>query len=212
MTRPLVGLLTALALLVVTALVYGSLPEPLAAEAILYDEASAPAVQRGVGAFLGPGLALGTWLVLWSFPRVDPWREPGKGYGSTYWIVGNLIVLIIAALHLLLLGLTLEWPVEPTLLALVVPGLFFLAVGSYLPTVPANWLLGVRTPWTLRDERVWRETHRLAGWTFVLGGLIFFGATALPELYRPVAAMAGIVVAAGVPALYSYLVWRRLAG
>lgn len=211
MTRPLVGLLTALALLVVTALVYGSLPEPLTAEVILYGEASAPVMQRGAGAFLGPALAMGLWLVLWFFPRVDPWREPGKGYGHTYWIVGNLVILIMATLHLLLLGLALAWPVDATLLALVVPGLFFLAVGSYLPTVPVNWLLGVRTPWTLRDERVWRETHRLAGWTFVLGGVILFGAAALPEIHRPAAALVGIVVAGGVPALYSYLVWRRTA-
>lgn len=209
MTRPMVGLLTALALLGVTAVVYGSLPAPLTAEAVLYGEASSPALQRGVGVFLGPGLVLGLWVVLWLFPRVDPWREPGKGYGFSYWIVGNLIILVMAAMHLLLLGLALGWPVDVALLAVVVPGLFFLAVGSYLPTVPVNWLLGVRTPWTLRDERVWRATHQVAGWTFMVGGVILLGAATLPEVHRPPVALAGIVIAGGVPAAYSYLVWRR---
>lgn len=212
MTRPMVGLLTALVLLAVTAVLYGSLPEPLTAEAILYGEASVPALQRSAGVFLGPALILGLWVVLWLFPRVDPWREPGRGYGLTYWIVGNLIILVMATVHLLVLGLALGWPVDATLLAVVVPGLFFLAVGSYLPTVPVNWLLGVRTPWTLRDARVWRETHRVAGWTFMVGGVVLLGAAGLPEVQRPLAALVGIVVAGGVPALYSYLVWRRAEG
>jgi|GEM_PF-2497957 len=211
MTRPVVGLVTALALLVVTALVYGSLPEPLTAEALLYGEATAPTMQRGAGAFLGPVLALGIWVVLWLFPRVDPWRDPRKGYGPTYWIVGNLAILVMTSVQLLMLGLALGWPVDATLLALVVPGLFFLAVGSYLPTVPVNSLLGVRTPWTLRDERVWQKTHTLAGWTFVLGGVILFAAAAVPELYRPMVALVGVFVAGGVPALYSFVVWRRMA-
>lgn len=211
MTRPMVGLLTALGVMLATALLHGGLPEPPSAEMLLFGEEAAPALQRGAGAFLGPALALGLWVVLWIFPRVDPWRTPGKGYGPTYWIVGNLVILIMAALHLLLLGLALGWPIEPTLILLVVPGLFFLAVGSYLPTVPVNWLLGVRTPWTLRSEEVWRETHRIAGRTFVLGGLIILGSALIPEIYRPAAALIGIVVAGGVPALYSWVIWRRTA-
>jgi uncharacterized membrane protein len=211
MTRPIIGLLIAVVLVAFTASIYGLLPAVPSPESVLFGEEAATGLRSGPGVFLGPALVLGLWLVLWLFPRVDPWREPGEGGGVSYWIVGNLVILVMATLHLLVVGVTLGWPVDATHLAVVVPGFFFLAVGSYLPTVPANWLLGVRTPWTLRSERVWRETHRLAGWTFVAGGLVLLGAVFLPAEQRPWAALAGLAVAGGVPAAYSYLIWRRVA-
>jgi uncharacterized membrane protein len=210
MTRPSFGLILAVALVIFTASVYGGLPQPPSTESILFGEASPVGLTRGPGVFLGPGLILGLWVVLWLFPRVDPWREPGEQSGVSYWIGGNLVLLVMSSLHLLMLGLALGWPVDATHLAMVVPAFFFLAVGSYLPTVPANWLLGVRTPWTLRSERVWRETHRLAGWTFGAGGLLLLGAVFLAAEQRPWAALTGLAVAGGIPAAYSYLVWRRL--
>lgn len=210
MTRPILGLLIALALIAFTASVYGILPAPPSPESVLLGETNLAGIRRSPGIFLGPVLALGVWLVLWLFPRVDPWREPGEEYGASYWIVGNLVILIMAALHLLVVAIALGWPVDATVLGLALPGIFFLGVGSYLPTVPVNWALGVRTPWTLRSERVWRQTHRLAGWTFLSGGLIMLAAIFLAAERRPLAAVAGIVIAGGVPAIYSYLVWRRL--
>lgn len=212
MGRPSFGLLLALAVVIFTAGVYGSLPLPPTSESILFGESSPTGLVRGPGVFLGPALILGLWVVLWLFPRVDPWREPGKGYGSSYWIVGNLVLLVMSSLHLLVVGIALGWPVDATHLAVVVPAFFFLAVGSYLPTVPANWLLGVRTPWTLRSERVWHETHRLAGWTFVVGGVLVLGAIFLAAEQRPWAVLTGLAVAGGIPAAYSYLLWRRLEG
>ena len=49
--------------------------------------------------------------------------------------------------------------------------LLFVGLGNYLPRIRSNWWIGIRTPWTLESEAVWRETHRLAGWTFVGAGL-----------------------------------------
>jgi uncharacterized membrane protein len=210
MTRPIFGLLTAVLLVVFTALVYSGLPAPPSAESILFGEAGTPGLRRGAGAFLGPVLALGLWIVLWLFPRVDPWREPGEERSASYWIGGNLVILVMAALHLMVVGMALGWPLDVTFLAVGIPGIFFLAIGSYLSRVPANWLLGVRTPWTLRSEEVWRQTHRLAGWTFILGGFVLLGSAFLVAERRPWIALLGIAVAGGIPAAYSYLIWRRL--
>lgn len=209
MKRPMLGLLIAVALVLVTAGLFGKLPEPPSAESLLFGEPVQPGLRAEPGAFLGPALVLGLWLVLWFFPRVDPWREPGSESSPTYWIVGNMVLLTMAAVHLVMLGVTLDWPVEPSWLAIVVPGLFFLAVGSYLPTVPARWPLGVRTPWTLQSERIWYETHKLAGRTFVVGGVLLLGAVFLPAEQRPWAALAGLAIAGGIPAIYSFLLSRR---
>jgi uncharacterized membrane protein len=55
---------------------------------------------------------------------------------------------------------------------LIVLGLMFVCLGNLLPKIPSNFYLGVRLPWTLSSEKIWRKTHRLAGWSFAVGGLI----------------------------------------
>ena len=37
--------------------------------------------------------------------------------------------------------------------------------------VPANWFVGIRTPWTLSSERIWKKSHRVGGILFVITGL-----------------------------------------
>jgi uncharacterized membrane protein len=46
-----------------------------------------------------------------------------------------------------------------------------LVVGNYLGKLRHNGVFGLRTPWTLKDPRVWDKTHRLAGRLMVLGGI-----------------------------------------
>ncbi|UUZ51904.1 SdpI family protein [Massilia sp. B-10] len=45
--------------------------------------------------------------------------------------------------------------------------------------VQPNFYVGIRTPWTLANARVWRATHRFAGQTMVASGLLGLLATAL---------------------------------
>jgi uncharacterized membrane protein len=69
--------------------------------------------------------------------------------------------------------------------------------------------MGVRTPWTLENDRVWRETHRLAGWTFVVGGVVAVLATLLPAPLRFPIGFAGLMVGGLLPVVWSYVLWRR---
>jgi uncharacterized membrane protein len=72
--------------------------------------------------------------------------------------------------------------------------------------------MGIRTPWTLSSDRVWRETHRLGGRTFVGAGLVsVLAALALPRAPGVWVAMAAVGLGAMVPVAYSYVAWRREA-
>jgi uncharacterized membrane protein len=88
-------------------------------------------------------------------------------------------------------------------------GLLLMLVGNYLGRVEPNWFLGVRTPWTLSSETVWRKTHRTAAWLFVAGGVVLV----VMGLARPVNQMpllaATAAVVAGIPIVQSYILWRR---
>jgi uncharacterized membrane protein len=57
---------------------------------------------------------------------------------------------------------------------LIIAGVFLLLaiIGNYSQNLKPNYMFGFRTPWTLDNEEVWRQTHLIMGkWTFY-GGLI----------------------------------------
>jgi uncharacterized membrane protein len=87
-------------------------------------------------------------------------------------------------------------------------GLIVILIGRILGQVPPNERLGIRTPWTVKDERVWVATHRLASRTFAVGGAITMAGALLPAEYRPYTAIAGLAIAGFVPVVYSFFALR----
>ncbi|HEY3798213.1 MAG TPA: SdpI family protein [Caulobacteraceae bacterium] len=92
-------------------------------------------------------------------------------------------------------------------------GVLFAVVGNLLGKVRRNRLIGIRTPWTLRDPRVWDKTHRFTGRLMVLGGLLLAVVSVLEPNH---AVLIGVlVVSAAVPALagavYSGVISRTAA-
>ena len=51
--------------------------------------------------------------------------------------------------------------------------MLFIVIGNYLPKVRPNYLVGIRTPWTLTSDLSWDRTHRIGGRLFVLEGFAF---------------------------------------
>jgi hypothetical protein len=78
-------------------------------------------------------------------------------------------------------------------------------LGNYLGKTTRNFFLGIRTPWTLASDEVWRRTHRLGGWTMVGAGvaLVVMGLFGASEL----ALLVIVAAAALIP-----VVLLRLAG
>ena len=87
-------------------------------------------------------------------------------------------------------------------------GLLLIVTGNFLGKVRRNFFVGIRTPWTLANEEVWLRTHRLGGKTFVLGGVLMLASVGVGASVGLCSLVA--VVAALVPAVYSYVVYRRL--
>ncbi|HEX9106887.1 MAG TPA: SdpI family protein [Longimicrobiales bacterium] len=161
---------------------------------------------------LPPLIALGLWLLLPLLRRIDPRRANYERWEPTFWLLLNVLLLLTAIMDVALVGYNLGWPIDMHRVLLATLGLLFVALGNYLPRVRSNWWIGIRTPWTLSSERVWRDTHRLGGRTFVAGGLVTLAAALLPVGLAPWVALAGLVVAGFVPVVYSYVLWRRETG
>jgi uncharacterized membrane protein len=156
-----------------------------------------------------PALALAIALLLTVLPKVDPRRANFPQYEGTWWLIGNAVLTFMAVVHVLVVGSGLGWNIAmPMVVGMTVGGLF-VVIGNYLTRVRPNWFLGIRTPWTLSSEKSWRETHRLGGTLFVLGGLLLIVVTALKGTLAMWALALGVGVPVVTSVVYSFFVWRQ---
>jgi uncharacterized membrane protein len=208
MRRPKAGLLVIAAMVIFSVAVFGMLPDRGPG-----GWGAGGAVGRGgsrlLGAAFGPAMALAVWALLRGLTRFAPKEGFDQRFWDTYWIFGNSVVALLAVLHVLTLGAALGWPMDASRLVPAAMGLAFLGLGRWLPRVRPNGWLGIRTPWTLASERVWRATHRLAGKTFTVGGILTLTAIVAPAEARPSVALAGLGIGGFIPILYSFFARRR---
>ncbi|MGQ0562267.1 MAG: SdpI family protein [Gemmatimonadota bacterium] len=188
--------------------VYGQLPDPVATH-FAADGTPDGWSSRALAAFGIPLLALVMIGLFHVLPRILPRRAHFQQFEDTYWAFASLIIAFLCALHVVVIGMALGWPIDMPAAVLLGVGSLFVILGTLMPRVKSNWLLGIRTPWTMENERVWHETHRLAGRTMPVGGLVTIAAAFLPPRLQPWVAMGALAFGAFVPVVYSYIVWRR---
>ncbi|ADB38320.1 SdpI family protein [Spirosoma linguale] len=83
-------------------------------------------------------------------------------------------------------------------------------VGNYITTIKPNWFVGIRTPWTLDNEVVWRKTHRMGGRLMVAGGIVSTVlALLLPLAYKVGITVSILLLVSFVPVVYSYICFRQ---
>jgi uncharacterized membrane protein len=88
-------------------------------------------------------------------------------------------------------------------------GLFLIVLGNFLGKTTKNFMIGIRTPWTLASDEVWLRTHRLAGKLAVVAGAVLF-VSAFYIGGNEAVLLGAIGFAFGIPAIYSYVIYRRV--
>jgi uncharacterized membrane protein len=202
-----VGLVVNVALLLLTAVLFSRLPEQVPTH---WDMSGAVngTMPRFPGAFLASGLGVVLWFALPVLRRLDPRRAAYERFEGTFYIVVNTIALVLALVQGLTLAYMLGVQLDMVRSLLFGVGIMLIVIGNYMPRLQANWWMGIRTPWTLESDEVWRRTHRFGGRMFFAAGIVTVLATPLPTEAASLVSIAAIVVAAVVPAVYSYVVWR----
>jgi immunity protein, SdpI family len=99
--------------------------------------------------------------------------------------------------------------VNMTTVILPLVGVLFIVLGNFLGKIRPNWFVGIRTPWTLSSQLSWDKTHRLAGWLFVLMGILFFPVAAIQTTWSLITMLVIDAVCVAWLIVYSYLVYRN---
>lgn len=105
------------------------------------------------------------------FPKIDPKKRNYALHQKAYRTVVFSVVLFMAAIYVITILASLGFSVSVDFLVKLGMAFLFLLLGNVLGQVRHNYFFGIRTPWTLASETVWRRTHRVGGYAYMVAGL-----------------------------------------
>jgi uncharacterized membrane protein len=157
----------------------------------------------------GPVIMAVVWGLMLLPARIDPRRKNFVGSWPVYLLLMNGVVAFLGLIHLLVLSYALGLGLDIMDSVFLLIGALFLVLSYSLPRVRPNWWVGIRTPWTLTSERVWRETHRLGAWTFAIGGVLAILSAVLPHPLAHRVFYTAVFAGPLIPVIASYFFWKR---
>lgn len=151
------------------------------------------------------------YVLMLIIPYVDP-RGKIQQMGTKYFQLRIILTLFMCALATVIIYMTGQKSERPSIdWTIALCGLLFAGLGNFFQTIRPNYFMGIRTPWALESETVWKKTHRLAGRLWMAGGVLLV----LAALLIPTSAIQNIffitvlVILCVIPAAYSFILWRR---
>ena len=206
--RKWIPLLIVAAALLASIVVYQDLPERMPTHWNLSGEPDdwSP---RAWGALMGPFMIAVVWGLMRWLPTIDPRRDNYAKFAGTFEGIMLAVMMFMLLLHGLTIRAALGYPVAMERVVPLGVGILFIVIGNLLPRARPNWVVGIRTPWTLSSDRVWEKTHRVGGRLFVLGGILIALSTFLGASWSTGVLIAVVVVCSLGAVIYSYMEWRR---
>jgi len=149
------------------------------------------------------------YLLLTFVPFVDPFKRRALRRYKVFLVIRDICLVFFFYIYVLTLISAAAGRLHTTAIQVGI-GLLFVLLGNYLPKLPRNFFFGIRCPWTIASEVVWRRTHILGGWLFVIGGLLLILLSLLkvpftillPMILGPIILVSAII--------YPLLLYRKL--
>lgn len=128
---------------------------------------------------------------------------------------GRLAIAIVAGfvgIHAVVLLGAFGKPIDVLSGVLFILGGLLLALGNWMGKIRRNGIVGIRTPWTLKNDMVWERTHRVGGRLQVAHGLaVLLAAFLLPAWAAFFVLIGGLLALAVWAMFYSWWLDRGAA-
>ncbi|SHI81833.1 SdpI family protein [Lutispora thermophila] len=160
------------------------------------------------GAYLLPVMNLIMYGLFILIPLLDPKKENYKLFSSTYIFFRYLFHIYFLAFHAVIIAAALGYDVDMGRFVMFGISMLFMLMGNVMGRVKHNYFIGIRTPWTLASEEVWKKTHRLAALLWTVAGFIGI-ILALFRINLIWMLIVMLIASSLIPTAYSYILFNR---
>jgi len=130
---------------------------------------------RWFGLLFLPVVNIVAYLLMTFLPFIDPRMRSDNRVSTGNLMALSTVRLVLTAFVAFLFAMQMLAALDPMVDSgiLVINGVLvtFLIMGNFLGNLKPNRFVGIRTPWTLKNDETWRATHRNAGPLIVYGSL-----------------------------------------
>jgi len=160
------------------------------------------------GVFIMPLVLAFISALCFVIPKIDPFKANLEGFRVQYerfFIVVAVVMLLVQIQSILWnLGTMIDFSITMPILL----GLLFIYLGFFLEKSKRNWFMGIRTPWTMSNDKVWERTHQVGCKIFVVAGILSILSAFFPVIgILPVIGF--ILLGSLFLIVYSYWVYRE---
>ena len=189
---------------IIGAILYPKLPDTIVTH---WDASGNPNgwSPKMVGAIVFPGSLVLVNIIFPMLLKLDPKYNNmnEKIKHLLHWIIPVVSIFCSSST----LAVALGKDVKINLIGSLFMGMILVVIGNYLPKVTQSYTVGIRIPWTLNSEENWNKTHRMAGFLWVICGIIMMITGFLGIGGASIIVI--VVITIFVPILYSYLLSKR---
>ncbi|MBP5279852.1 MAG: DUF1648 domain-containing protein [Erysipelotrichaceae bacterium] len=146
------------------------------------------------------------YLMIWGTLQ-DP--KNSRVSDKIFTMIIYVVPIVSLLVNVLIYLKAMNFEIDITRIMMCFVSLVFIIMGNYLPKTRQNYTIGIKIPWTLDDPENWDKTHRLAGYLFMVIGILIFISTFIPgsfNLYFMVALFFASII---IPFVYSYMLYRN---
>lgn len=161
------------------------------------------------GVFLLPVILIAMFLLFIFLPKLDPLKKNYKKFRNYY----DSLILIIMLFMFYIYLLTIIWnfgiKFDMNLAFIPALGFLFFYIGIILDKLKRNWFIGIRTPWTISNDKVWEKTHILGSKLFRISGIITLIGIFFSD-YMIWFVLVPILISSIWLVIYSYLEYKKI--
>ena len=164
---------------------------------------------RDMSVLLMPVMSLVIYLLFLAIPHISVFRENVEEFYKTSGPgFFTILMLFLFGVYAFTLLAGIGYQLNITYFMLPALAILFGYIGYILPKVKRNFFIGIRNPWTLSSDRVWKKTHEMGGKIFMGSAALMLLALLMPEqAFFPVIII--VVTASLSTFVYSYLEFRK---
>jgi len=154
-------------------------------------------------------LPLLIYVILSVVPKIDPKNKLDK-MGNKLQAIKFMLTTLMSVLALFIIYTAKNQSfTNPNYLVLLL-GILYIILGNYFKTIKSNYFIGIRTPWTLESESVWKATHTLSGKLWFVGGVVVVLTSLVLDVqtnFSIFLIITGIISI--IPIVYSYFIFQK---
>jgi len=156
-----------------------------------------------------PFVYVGLGLLFIAIPRIDPLKANIEKFRKYYDEFIILFFIFMLSIYFQVILWNIGIKISTNVIFPIGLGLLFFYSGILCENAKRNWFIGIRTPWTLSNEKVWDKTHKIAGGKlFKIAGIIaFFGI--FSQEYALFFILVPVILVAAYTIIYSYFEYQK---